>query len=536
MTGGQLLLKSLDAVGIRTVFGMPGTQNLAIYDALHSMGGRFAHYLVSNEQAATMMAGGFARVSGRIAAALTVPGPGATNASTGVADALNDCVPLLLITGGVDRPLARRDRSKLFHGLDGDGYFRAISRFYACPQTAAEIPETVAAAYRAMRGVRPGPAVIEIPPDVAAESSDAAPLDGPVAVPDAPAPAGADLHAAISAIRALRRPVVWVGGDVMASDACLEACRLAEHLGAPVIHTRLGKGAIADDHHLNFGNSRHFRARQVLTEADGLISVGVRFAQIDTRNWTVPIPACHVQLDRDPRELGRELPAQVGVAGNLRESLEAIRSGLPSGSSEWDRRLREIRAAWVRPRVPVLAEIREVLGRSDILVCDITSLSYRMFDEYPVYEPRTVAYPCHFVTMGYGFPAALGARVAHPDRHVVALCGDGGFLMSMGELSTMAQYGIAAAVVVVCDGALTAIAASQKLHYGGRTVDVGFPSPDFVALAASFGIAGYRATRVEQLPDLLRHVLHQGKPGLIEIGMATRREEVEGQIPWLHGE
>lgn len=537
-TGGDVLLQSLATCGIRTIVGMPGTQNLAIYDALNRAGSTFDHYLIRNEQAATMIAAGYARASGRLAAALTVPGPGATNASTGLADALNDCVPVLLVTGGIERELMLRDPTKLFHGMDGGRFFQAIARMYRCPQNAAEIPEAVADLYRAMTGVRPGPAVLEVPPDVAAERTAVEPLRRPPTDGvSAPTPDPTSVMATARSVGEMRRPAILVGGDCIAADACPALRRLAERLAAPVLHSRLGKGAFSDSHPLNFGNSRHQRAREVLRAADGLIVIGTRLTQIDTRNWKLPWPARIVQIDRDVRELGREMPIAAGIAGDLNAALASLCDELaPRNSGEWGSALSEIRAGWRQPRVPILSDIRDALGSRDILACDVTSLSYRVFDQYPITEPRTVIYPCHFVTMGYGFPAALGAKLAQPDRHVVALCGDGGFLMSIPELATMAQYGIAVVVVVVADGALTAIRASQDAHYGGRAIDVAFPTPDFVQLAGSFGIHASRVDSVDQFPKLLAHALQTRRPALIEVAMHSHRAAIEAQIPWLHGE
>src|SRR5579863_9236501 len=164
LTGGDVLLRCLKAQGVEAVFGMPGTQNVALYDAFHRSGDGMAHYLVRHELGATMLANGFSRASGGVAAAFVVPGPGASNASTGILDAMTDCVPVLLVVGGYDRPIARRDRTKMFHGLDQRPFFRPISRYFGCPTTIDDIPRVVEEAFRAMFAGRPGPVVIEMPP------------------------------------------------------------------------------------------------------------------------------------------------------------------------------------------------------------------------------------------------------------------------------------------------------------------------------------------------------------------------------------
>jgi acetolactate synthase-1/2/3 large subunit len=445
---------------------------------------------------------------------------------------------VLLITGGVERALAHRDRSKMFHGLDQAGFFRPIVRYYGCPRSALEIPRAVQGAFVAMIGARPGPAVLEIPPDVAAEEvADARVPDGvvPSRCPDVQ-PAHVERIAAL--VRSCRRPLVLVGGDVIACGAQGAVTDLAVLLNAPVIHTRLGKGAIPTSHPLNFGNSRHKRAKTLLREADLLLAIGVRFTQIDTANWQLPLPKRVIQLDRDPAEIGREIPVSDGIAAELGSVVTLLARTLGENPpiTDWAGRLDEIQLAFKRPAVPVLSQIRRVLDPSGILVCDVTSLSYRGFDEYPVYGPRDFLYPSHYVTMGYGFPAAIGAKLACRERPVVALCGDGGVLMSIGELATVAQYNVPVVVVVVADGALLAIKASQIKSYGGRMIDTQLVNPDFVKLAESFGVAGSRAESLGHFESLLGSAIASDKPALIEVPMSDQEHAIMQQIPWLAGE
>ena len=538
MTGADILVECLKAQGVRTIFGMPGTQNLGLYDALYRAGPGVQHLLVRNEQAATMMAGGFARATGEVGVAITVPGPGASNGATGVGDAFTDCQPVLLICGGFERPMQHRDRSKMFHGLDQQSFFRPIVRYYGCPHSAAQIPQAVRAAFAAIWSGRPGPAVLEIPPDVAAEEGGSPGIPEPIVPRLDRVPDPESVRRVAARVRGLERPAILAGGDVIASGARPGLERLATRLGAPVLHTRLGKGSISSDFELNLGNTRHRRAQAVLRAADGLIAVGVRFTQIDTANWTLAVPPCLVQLERDPAEIGREYPVSLGLVGDLAPSLDRLIAELSDAPAArgWREVLPKIRAGHARPPVPVLGEIRTVLDRSGILVADVTSLSYRAFDEFPVFGPRDFLSPCHYVTMGYGLPAALGAKVACPDRQVVALCGDGGVLMSIGELATAAQHRIGAVIVVVSDSSLLAIKASQIKNYDGRLVDTELQNPDFVALARSFGVAGERARDLGHFQELLAGALARGAPALIEVPMRDREREIMEQIPWLTGE
>lgn len=521
---------------------MPGTQNVALYDAFHRSGDGIAHYLVRHEQGATMLANGYCRASGEVAAAFTVPGPGAANASTGILDALTDCVPVLLVVGGFDRPVSRRDRTKMFHGLDQKGFFQPISRYFGCPQTIADIPRVVEDAFQAMFVGRPGPAVIEMPPDLAAE---------PVADEILPAPfvprfteqpvKRNEILPAATHVRQMRRPVLIVGVDCVATNACAEVQRLAERLNAPVLYGRRGKGVLSDDHPLTAGFTRSKRAVALLEQADGVIAIGFRFTQIDTHNWTTKLPANVVQFDRDRKELGREYPIAAGVAGGLAPAVKALCDELdwmlPEFDPDWPEVARATHHAWRdSPPIPVLSHIRQALPAEGLLSVDVTATGYGCFDRFPVYGPRSLIYPCHSVSLGFAFPAAIGAKLANPDRAVVSLSGDGGFLMGCFELATAVEHKVGVVAVVVKDNCLSAIRGSQEQLFAGRTIDVDMHVPDFVALANSFGAHAETTSDTEDLPRLIHEGLARNWPTVIEVQLQHRREELVGYIPWLHGE
>lgn len=542
LTGGDLLLRCLEAEGVRAVFGMPGTQNIALYDAFHRSGGGIAHYLIRHEQGATMLANGFARASGDVAAAFTVPGPGASNAATGLVDAHNDCVPVLLVVGGYERAIARRDRSKLFHGLDQEGFFRPFVRYFGKPESAADIPHVMSEAFAAMFAGRPGPAVIELAPDVAAEEApaNAAPLPATPRLTESSI-RDQEIVKAATCVRAMRRPVILVGVDCVAADACDDARRLAERLGAPVIYGRLGKGAVSDEHPLVAGFTRSKLVHDLLRQADGLIAVGTRFTQIDTRNWSLPVPKQIVQIDRDRRELGREFPITAGVAGGLKSALRGLAEQLDwlqrETNPEWSATAATLHRSWVRqPPVPVLSHIRQALPRNGLISVDVTSTGYSCFDRFPVYGPRSLIYPCHSVALGFAFPAAIGAKLAQPERPVVSLSGDGGFLMGCFELATAVEHRVGVVAVVVRDNCLTAIKGSQQQAFEGRTIDVQMQSPDFAALARSCGAQGFSTRTVDELPELIAAGLARSEPTVIEVVLTGRDEELISIIPWLHGE
>ena len=536
MLGADILIESLKAQGIRSLFGMPGTQNIHLYDTLLRRGG-IDHYLIRNEQGATLMANGYARATGEVGVALTVPGPGSTNASTGLGDAYTDCVPVLLITGGTEVAHDSRDRSKVFHGLDQEPFFKPITRFYGRPEKPQDIPAVVAAAFAALRAPRPGPAVVEIPSDVAQ-------MEAEVAIPDRvagthPIPDRAALARVAELVRKWRRPAILVGSNAIAAGATDEVQALAEVLEAPALMTRLGKGTISDAHPLCISDCRAKLGQTLLSQADGLLIAGARLTQIDTSGWTLELPARRAQLDPDGGELGREVDIEVGAAGDLKQGLALLIEMLQEGGlpqPEWGglvhEHRREIEAT--RPPLPIMSAMREALDEDAIAVVDVTSIAYRAFDEFPVYRPRTFLYPCYYVTLGFAVPAAIGAKVACPQRQVVAFCGDGGFQMTACELSTAAEYGIGVVFVVINDGGLLAIRGSQEKTFAGRTIDTDMQVPRLAEMAQAMGVRGVRVEGEEAFAAPFAEALQHPGPTVIEVMMEKQREEIIRRVPWIH--
>ena len=538
MTGGELLIECLKAQGVRAIFGMPGTQNLQIYDALERFGaGVIDHYLVRHEYAATLMADGFARSTGEVGVALTVPGPGASNASTGILEAYTDCVPVLLITGQSDTAYSGRDPAKMFHGLDQMRFFDPITKYCATASTAAEIPTIVEAAFRAMRSGRPGPAVLEFPQDVimaAIAGRGEIPL---FVLPDRVAsPDPAAVEEAAVALEKAERPILFAGHAVIAAGAGAELRQLAEKLAAPVMVTR-GKGAIDESHPLALRDVRGYLARQAEGVADCTLAVGCRFTSIDTASWNRDFPRPLIQLDPEPSEIGREYECDIGVAGDLAESLSALTRLVTQrdSSSPWTATLREMRRPFeAQPPLPLLPDIRNCLPEEGILAVDVHGIGYSTFAEYPVADPKTFLYPCIGVSLGYAFPAALGAKVAHPDRPVICFSGDGGFLMGSPELATAMRYGINVVTVVVNDGALSAIKGAQIKQCEGRTIDTELHNPDFVEFARSFGAYAERVEDVAtQFEPALKRALEASRPAVLEVSLTARQEELMSWVSWL---
>ena len=534
MKGGDILIECLKAQGVSAVFGMPGTQNIQIYDALLQRGGgTIDHYLVRHEYAATQMADGYARATGEPGVAITVPGPGASNASTGILEAFTDCAPVLLITGQSDSSLYSKHPSKMFHGLDQMRFFESITKYCAIAHTVAEIPLVVENAFKAMRSGRPGPTMLEFPMDVVTG-------EGEVRIPprversELPPPDDADLSTAVETIRNAKMPVIFAGSAVFHSNARNELRLLAEKLNAPVIVTRNGKGVLPEDHPLALQICYGYLGREALERADCLIGIGPRFTSIDTRNWSLELPQPFIQIDEDANEIGLEYPCDVGVVGDLKLTLQALIEDVAPGQNGWDEILAELRTKFdAQPSLPIIHELQDVLPRDTIYAIDVHALGYASFAELPIYDPRTFLYPNIGVALGHAYPAAIGAKVAHPDRPVICFSGDGGFLMGAVEMATAMKYGINVVAIVVNDGALSAIKGSQLKGCEGRTIDTDLLNPDFVEFAQSFGAYAKRVENLGDFKDTLRDALAAEKPALIEVMLQERQDDIINIISWL---
>jgi len=535
MTGAEILIQCLKAQNVDCIVGMPGNQNIHLYDALLGTHG-IQHYLIRNEQAATLIANGYARSSGRVGVALTVPGPGAANAATGIVDAHTDCVPVLLVTGGTEVAFNGRARSKCFHGLDQSAFFGPIVEFFARPETIEEIPAAVTGAFKALRAPRPGPAVLELPTDVAA-------MEGTVEIPtyvEAPVPTTETENLRLAAQTACKmsRPVILAGGNVLTASASGELLHLAEAMKIPVVLTRLGKSAFPDRHPLSAGHCRGKLGKTILAAADGVLVIGCRFTQIDTSGWTMDLPDIRVQLDPDASEIGREYEVDAGVIGHLRNTLPDLGKAMLELKPEfsWGNGLSEHRSRIQqdRPSLPILSDMRDVMDDDAIISVDVTSIGYRSFDEYPLSLPRTFMYPCHSVTLGFSLPAALGAKLANPETQVAAFCGDGGFQMTAYELATMAEHEIGVICVVINDGSLSAIRGSQAKTFDGRTIDTDMRTPNLSDWARSMGARGIRVEEPDRFLPVFSDTIGLRGPTVIEVMMENQRDDLIQRVPWLY--
>ena len=526
MTGGQALARSLYLEGVRVIFGLPGVQ---LYHALDGLQGEPGIRFITtrHEQATAYMADGFTRAGGGTGTAMMVPGPGLQNASAAIGTAYAASSPTLVVCGQIERDLIGVDRGILHEVNDQLDTIRPVTKWARRILDPAEIPDVVHEAFYHLKTGRPRPVEIEIPPETLADLADVE-LREPEEYPRQTAdPEGIRTGAQIMSEAA--NPLIWAGGGVISSGAQEALLRVAEHLQAPIITSPEGKGAISERHPLALGAHR-LRNDPVAREEphfDTILAVGTRMAN---PAWLGGQRI--VQIDVDEAELGRNYENTFGIHGDARLTLDSLYENLvqlkparESRVAEFDalRQRRADTAIRVEPQESITSTIRAVMPDDGILISGMTQIGYYCRAFYPVYEPRTFLTSSYAGNLGYAYPVALGAKVAQPDKAVVAVSGDGGFLFNSQELATAVQYGINAVVIVFNDNAYGNVLRDQVNRFEGRVYGAALHNPDFVKLAEAYGARGVRV-EPDKLGPALAEALATEAPTLIEVpvqGMPT---------------
>jgi acetolactate synthase-1/2/3 large subunit len=523
-TVAEILVRRLREHGVSQVFGYPGGQITPLYDALYREPG-IRHVLARDEQAAAFMADGYARATGRPGVCVAVCGPGVYNAATPLATAFTDSVPVLLLSGQV-ATAGRGLRSGYYHENEQGQACATMTKWQGRIEQASTVCGLVDQAFAALQSGRPGPVLLEAPVDVLrGEWAGALPSLPPA--PQSLQPNPHDIDQLVKLVAGWRRPLILAGGGVLSAAAEELLVQVAERLGAPVFHTLMGKSAFPSDHPLAAGLPWH-RATSDLTsmssflssrfgEADGLLAVGCRFTQAATGGWTLKPPRALVQIDIDPTELGRHYPITLGIHADAAAALQSLVAALPRAPRTIWALQQPRREPWRLPGIELLEAMRRVLPRDAIITADITRLSYIMLSEFPVYEPRTFLHPAGFVPMGFGIPAALGARAAFPERTVVTVVGDGCFLMSGMELATAVQEHLPIIIILINDRSLSLIKAIQQRRYQGHYLGVDLHNPDFGLFARAFGVHAWQVDTDAAFEAALREALSSGETALIEV-------------------
>jgi acetolactate synthase-1/2/3 large subunit len=548
LSGAEIIWECLAREGVQLVFGYPGGAILPTYDAM----GRYPaihHVLARHEQGATHMADGYARATGRVGVALATSGPGATNLVTGIGTAMMDSSPVVCITGQVALPAVGSDA---FQEADVAGVTLPITKNNYLVTEVEDLAYMLKEAFYIARTGRPGPVLVDVPKDVQVASTEFHWREDPIVLPGLREPApipSTGVHAALELITESQRPVILAGHGVLISGAEAQLLELAERTESPVALTLLGKGAIPEDHPLclgMMGMHGHASANHATQEADLLIACGMRFDDRVTGNLKTYAPlARKIHIDIDAAEIGKNVPVDVGLHGDLAAVLARLLEDLqPARHPAWLERIGTWQAE-ERSRDAVhtghhtggllAAEVMHALwqltGGNAVNVTDVGQHQMVEAQYYPHRRPHTLITSGGMGTMGFGLPAAIGAKMGRPDEEVWAIVGDGGFQMTMAELATAVQEEVEVNIALINNGFLGMVRQWQEFFYDKRYHATPMVSPDFCKLAAAFGIPAERVERLDQIEAAVRRAqTHRGGPCLIEF-MVEQHDVVYPMVP-----
>ena len=519
MNGAEAIVKSLQQYGVDRVFGLPGGQLDHLFDAIYKTDGKLKLIHSRHEQGAAYMAYGYARSTGRVGTYIVVPGPGLLNTTAALCTAYACNTPVLCLTGQIPSAGIGTGRGYLHEIPDQLGLIQKLTKWAARIEHPTQAPDRVREAFKQLQTGRPRPVELEMAMDVMGQQSEVALLP-----PESHARPALDSEQIEQAAKQLGRsqsPMIVVGSG--AQDASKEVLRLAEILQAPVTFFRSGKGVIDDRHYL----SQSFPAgHRLWADADVVLAIGTRL-KYQQMYWGLDQNLKIVRIDIDPTEINRISTPEIGIVADARIALQALLSALDRHNSPRTSRKQELtnlktefQAAFeekIAPQMGYLRVIREELPEDGFFVDEVTQVGFASWYAFPTYHPRHFISAGYQGTLGYGYATALGVQAAHPDKKVVAIAGDGGFLFNVQELATAVQYGLGVVVIVFNDNKFGNVQRQQKEWFGGRVIASDLHNPDFVQLAESFGLTGYRVRTPDELRPVLRGALANSGPALIEV-------------------
>ena len=541
-TGSDLVLETLHDLGIDTIFGYPGGAVLPLYDAIYNFKG-IRHILGRHEQGCLHEAEGYAKSTGKLGVAVVTSGPGATNAITGIADAMSDSVPLLVFTGQVGRAGIGKDA---FQEADIVGITMPITKYNYQVRETADIPRIITEAVHIATTGRPGPVVIDLPKDVSALETDFIyspevhlPSYQPTIEPN-----DMQIKKILKQLSKAKKPVLLAGGGISYAEASKELNEFAERYQIPVVTSLLGQGTIATSHPLFLGmGGMHgsFAANIAMTEADFMISIGCRFDDRLTGNpKTFAKNAKVAHIDIDPAEIGKIISADIPVVGDAKKALQMLLAEptVHNNTEKWIDKVTKdknrVRSYDKKERVvqpqTVIERIGELTNGDAIVVTDVGQHQMWTAQYYPYQNERQLVTSGGLGTMGFGVPAAIGAKIANPEKEVVLFVGDGGFQMTNQELAILNIYKVPIKVVMLNNHSLGMVRQWQESFYEGRTSESVFDTlPDFQLMAQAYGIKNYKFDNPETIEKDLEVIL-EDVPMFIEVDI-SRKEQVLPMVP-----
>ena len=534
MNGGKALMKALEKEGVKQVFGLPGGMNLPMYDELYKSNIR--HILVRHEQSAAHMADGYGRVSRKPGVCFATSGPGATNLLTGLATAQADSSPMIAVTGQVPIHMIGKDA---FQESDIIGMANPCVKYSFQPRNSAEIPEVVRKGFYIAATGRPGPVLLDIPKDV---QQNEAPMNFPDEFkirgyhpwtdPDI-----TQIEKAIDMLLAAEKPIILAGGGVIISSAFAELQSIAELLMIPVVTTFKGKGSFPENHPLSLGPigmHGHAEANKLMTEADCVLAIGTRFSDRSVgtfEEFEKRLKIIH--MDVDPAEIGKNQTTSVAVVGDVQATLRIMVKLLiqktikKTEGTTWLKHVNEVKEYWRENlKLPtgemiaakILRKLREVLPKESITTTEVGQHQMWASLFFDVIHPGTFFSSTGLGTMGWGFPAAIGAKVARPDVPVVDIAGEGSFNMTENSLATSVLDNIPVIVFLLNNFSLGMVAQWQRTFYDRRMIGIDLKNcPDYVKLAESYGAQGIRAQSLDEIEKAIKVALKSDVTTVIDI-------------------
>lgn len=530
MKGSQIVIAALEQEKVEVVFGYPGGAVLPLYDALYHSSLR--HILTRHEQGAAHAADGYARASGKTGVVFATSGPGATNLVTGIATAQMDSVPMVIITGQVATRLIGTDA---FQEADITGITLPITKHNYLVKKAGDLPQVISEAFHIASTGRCGPVLVDIPKDVFDQEASFSYRQVPEITGYKPTYEGhqGQVSRAAKAIAAARKPVVFAGGGVIRSGACRELRELVVRGQLPVTLSLMGLGAFPGSSDLFLGMAGMHgtvAANYALMEADLILAAGVRFDDRVTGKLESFAPRAKIiHIDIDPAEIGKNVAVDIPIVGDLKKVLASLLTRLqPPDTSDWRRQVREWRTCYpltyreglheskIKPQY-IIKEIYRLTGGEAIITTDVGQHQMWTAQYYIFDQPQTFISSGGLGTMGYGFPAALGAALAFPERTVCCIAGDGSIQMNIQELATAVNYSLPVKVAIMNNSFLGMVRQWQELFFGGRYACTELSAnPDFVKLAEAYGATGLRAARREEVTGVLETALNTRGPVFID--------------------
>ena len=517
MTGGEAIVDGLLRHGIDTVFGLPGVQVYGLFDAFARASNRLRLINARHEQTTAYMALGYAAATGRPAAYAVVPGPGVLNTGAALATGWGLNAPVLCLTGQVPSPMIGRLRGSLHELPDQLATLRSLLKWAERIEHPSQAPYLVARAFQEMLSGRRSPVALEMPWDQFGAAAEVSPHD-PLPLHPNPTPDPEKIAALAKLVDAARSPMIWVGGG--AAHAAAEILALAEKIGAPVVSFRTGRGIVDDRHRLGLTLPA---AYQLWKQTDLLIGFGTRL-EVPTLRWgALPAGLKIARVDIDPAEM-RRLKVDIGIVADAADAARALAAAVapredPARAEAIARAKAETAQAIrkVQPQMSFLEAIRDVLPEDGIFCDEMTQVGYVSWFGFPFHRPRGLVTSGFSGTLGAGFPMALGVKVAHPDKPVIAVTGDGGFMFGSSELATAVQHGINLVTVVFNNSSYGNVLRDQHRLFQGRDSGSRLRNPDFQIYAKSFGVPSWRVSDADSLRGALRQALAANAPALVEV-------------------